>query len=258
MRYHYVYRITNKILNKHYYGIRTSNILPIDDLGIKYFSSSKDKDFIKDQKENSQNFKYKIIKVCKTRLQALELEILLHAKFDVGVNESFYNKAKQTSTGYDTFGIKLTEEQLLKRKKLKGQRKCSEETKKRISEALTGKKHSPAHIKINSETHKGIKHSEETKNKISKLWEEGILTGHKHTEEAKKKISNNSTYKTEEFRETCRQRQLGIKLSEETKKKQSETLKGKPKEKIECPHCGKIGGVPQMKQHHFDNCKNKG
>ena len=77
-------------------------------------------------------------------------------------------------------------------------------------------------------------------------------------EEAKKKISNNLTYKTEEFRETCRQRQLGIKLSEETKKKQSEALKGKPKEKIECPHCGKIGGVPQMKQHHFDNCKNKG
>ena len=70
-------------------------------------------------------------------------------------------------------------------------------------------------------------------------------------------LINNSTYKTEEFRETCRQRQLGIKLSEETKKKQSETLKGKPKEKIECPHCGKIGKPRGMKCWHFDKCKEK-
>ena len=27
------------------------------------------------------------------------------------------------------------------------------------------------------------------------------------------------------------------------------------KAKVECPHCFKIGGFPQMKQWHFDNCK---
>jgi hypothetical protein len=31
--------------------------------------------------------------------------------------------------------------------------------------------------------------------------------------------------------------------------------RGRPQEKIKCPHCNKEGGLPQMKQWHFDNCK---
>ena len=51
--YHYLYRITNLVENKYYYGIRTSrNTLPQDDLGVKYFSSSTDKTFISNQKEH--------------------------------------------------------------------------------------------------------------------------------------------------------------------------------------------------------------
>lgn len=41
-KYHYVYRITNKVENKHYYGSRSSNVPPIEDIGKKYFSSSSD------------------------------------------------------------------------------------------------------------------------------------------------------------------------------------------------------------------------
>jgi hypothetical protein len=37
----YVYRITNILTNQHYYGSRTCNIPPEEDLGIKYTSSSK-------------------------------------------------------------------------------------------------------------------------------------------------------------------------------------------------------------------------
>lgn len=29
----------------------------------------------------------------------------------------------------------------------------------------------------------------------------------------------------------------------------------KPKEKVQCPHCGKIGGKPVMIRYHFDMCK---
>lgn len=43
--------------------------------------------------------------------------------------------------------------------------------------------------------------------------------------------------------------------TEETKQKMSLAKKGKPKPKLTCPHCNKTGGAPQMKQWHFDNCK---
>ena len=98
--YHYVYRITNTISNKHYYGKRSCNILPKNDLGVKYFSSSHDELFIRDQKQNTQNYKYKIIRVFDTSKDALSFEIRLHNKFDVGINENFYNKSKQTSVRF--------------------------------------------------------------------------------------------------------------------------------------------------------------
>ena len=103
--YHYIYRITNIIENKYYYGSRSCNILPQNDLGFKYFSSSKDKEFILDQKTNPQNYTYKIICLCETRQKALDLEVKLHEKFDVGVNPNFYNRAKQTSVGFSTIGV---------------------------------------------------------------------------------------------------------------------------------------------------------
>ena len=43
----------------------------------------------------------------------------------------------------------------------------------------------------------------------------------------------------------------------EANEKRSKSMIGRPKQKIECPHCNKTGGIPQMKQWHFDNCKEK-
>ena len=107
MEYHYVYRITNTIKKLHYYGARTSkDCLPRDDLGVKYFSSSTDKTFIFDQKNNPRDYKYKIIKILPTRKQALELEIKLHNKFNVDINESFFNKAKQPDACFNVLGNK--------------------------------------------------------------------------------------------------------------------------------------------------------
>lgn len=104
--FHYVYRITNISYNMHYYGVRTSSIEPHLDLGKKYFSSSSNKNFIKDQKENAHHYKYKIIRIYNTRKEAIALEIKLHERFNVGVNESFYNKCKQASSGFDITGNK--------------------------------------------------------------------------------------------------------------------------------------------------------
>lgn len=103
--YHYLYRITNLVEQKHYYGIRTSkDILPHQDLGVKYFSSSTDKEFISDQKEHPENYRYKVILIIDTRKRVAELEIKLHNKFNVGDNPKFYNRIIQTSFGLDPTG----------------------------------------------------------------------------------------------------------------------------------------------------------
>jgi hypothetical protein len=99
-KHHYVYRITNTITNKHYYGSRTSKTEPINDLGIIYFSSSSDKEFIEDQKNNPKNYKYVIVRQFENRDEALLFESHLHFKFNVAKNEKFYNKSNVTSTGF--------------------------------------------------------------------------------------------------------------------------------------------------------------
>jgi hypothetical protein len=95
---------------------------------------------------------------------------------------------------------------------------------------------------------KGVPCKEETKSK---------LKDRKRTEETKLKI------------QSARAKQVII-HSEETKKKISDSHKGKivteetkfamrkPKRKIVCPHCNMLGGSNNMYRWHFNNCKLKG
>lgn len=101
----YVYRITNIVERKHYYGYRSTKNQPKDDLGKIYFSSSTDKNFKLDQNNNPQNYRYKIIYIFDNKEDALKLEIKLHNKFKVASNEHFYNKANQTSNRFTTTGV---------------------------------------------------------------------------------------------------------------------------------------------------------
>ena len=116
-KHHYVYRITNIIENKYYYGCRSSKVEPKFDLGFKYFSSSTDKEFIKEQKENKDIFKYKVIKIFPSRKEAEYFETKLHEKFQVQKHESFYNKAKNTLMGFSVEGRKQTKEHKINNKK---------------------------------------------------------------------------------------------------------------------------------------------
>jgi group I intron endonuclease len=86
-------------------------------------------------------------------------------------------------------------------------KKHSEETKRKISEANTGKMRSEEEKKRIGKMHKGVKFSEEHKKKIVEA-----RKGFKHSEETKQKL---------------REINLGKKHSEETKKKMSETHKSK-------------------------------
>ena len=214
---HYVYRITNKVTKLHYYGKRSCTCDPKLDLGIKYFSSSKDKAFIADQKINTNNYKYKVIKKFNTAKEAIEYEIKLHNKFNVGINPKFYNKAKQTALKFSTTG-KTTVKDLqgntmqvdvndprVYTKELIGINtgyRHSENTRAKISKGHTGKKRSQEHKDNISKARKGkpiqlsinsLKALEE--NRYKSHLPEAIakrskaLKGRKFTEEHKQKLS---------------------------------------------------------------------
>jgi hypothetical protein len=180
MKNHYVYRITNLKENKHYYGSRSSKRKPENDLGEYYFSSSISKKyptFKQDQKERPWEFKYKIISIFETRKEATAFEIKLHNKFDVGINDNFYNGAKQTSTGFSVFGII--------RHDIRGI-PLSNERKQKLSDAT--KNRTPITFRTKkkiSDANKGRIQSEEEKLKRSIS-----LTGKIVSEETKKKISD--------------------------------------------------------------------
>ncbi len=96
----YVYLIINTKLNKFYIGSRKCKGEPEDDIGCFYFSSSTDKEFIKDQKTNPGSYDYLVLEKFSTTKEAKEYETKAHKTLNVGVNENFYNLARQTSTGF--------------------------------------------------------------------------------------------------------------------------------------------------------------
>ena len=127
--------------------------------------------------------------------------------------------------------------------------------------SMLGRKHSEeAKLKIGSKSkifNKYRKHSEETKLKMSIS-----RTGFRHSEESKLKmsastskqiISDETKLKLSSLFTGENNPMFGLKHSEETKNKISESRKNKPK--IECPHCQKIGDPSNMKRWHFENCK---
>jgi len=221
---HYVYRITNIKFNKHYYGTRTSkNRIPEEDIGYIYFSSSHDKEFIKDQKENPQDYKYKVIKKFNTRKKALELEIKLHNKFNVAINESFYNRSKQSSTSFDTAGIKPWNKGGSNHQE--GQKR-SLETKQRLSEAAKNRK-------ITKKVIEGYK-----KQSIEKT---GVAL---HDDATKKVISKAS-------KENWKNNPNMNKCLENLRNNNPAKIK------VECPHCKRMIAKTMINRWHNDNCKLK-
>lgn len=103
-RYYYVYRITDKINKKYYYGSRVSVEHPKMDLGVVYMSSSNDIEFMKDQEENPQRFKYKIVRIFENNIDKILYESFLHQYFDVKNHKKFINRSNQLPGGFDTTG----------------------------------------------------------------------------------------------------------------------------------------------------------
>jgi hypothetical protein len=75
--------------------------------------------------------------------------------------------------------------------------------------------------------------------------------------EARKKQDSSGWKWNEESRKAKSEAVKGIPRPKESNAKTSKALSGIAKPKVKCPHCGKEGGAPQMRQWHFDNCKRK-
>lgn len=134
---HYVYRITNIKTGYHYSGSRSTNLSPLDDIGVVYFSSSSNKLWIQDQKDNPQDYIYKIIfTTYKCRMLATAFEVKYHNRLNVRHHSRFINKSNQASSGFDATGRKMT--------KLH---------KKKISNALKGVKHNKERVQKNKDNH---------------------------------------------------------------------------------------------------------
>lgn len=113
----------------------------------------------------------------------------------------------------------------------------TEETKRKHSESIKGKRH----------YFYGKNHTQESKNKMGVSGEMHYLYGKTISESTKNKMSDASTGERNAF--------YGKTHSDETKQKISQSQLGKLQERVMCPHCDKIGGKSAMKRFHFDNCK---
>ena len=87
MKKHFYVYYSYEEWGRGYIGRRECRCLPEED--IKYFGSFKDKTFKPSQKI--------ILRVCESREEACEAEVILHDFYEVDVNPHFANKAKQTS-----------------------------------------------------------------------------------------------------------------------------------------------------------------
>lgn len=75
--------------------------------------------------------------------------------------------------------------------------------------------------------------------------------------EARKKQNSSGWNWSKESRKAKSEAMIGNIQSKESNAKRRKTMSGIAKPKVKCPHCGKEGGAPQMRQWHFDNCKMK-
>lgn len=79
----------------------------------------------------------------------------------------------------------------------------------------------------------------------SRIGKEPANKGVPHSDETRQKMSESSPWK-------------GKSLPAESVAKRSQSRRGIPRPKVECPHCGKVGGAGAMQVWHFDNCKMRG
>lgn len=151
---HYVYVLISNTEEKFYIGARSCSCEVDED---PYMGSSSV--MTKEDKDSCDKL---VLKEFGTRKEAIAYEVELHSQFEVSTNEKFWNKAKQTSTGFDTTGrVYSDEERAAHSARMKGHKgaktwsgkKLPLETCRKISEANKGKPKSKEHVEALKASH---------------------------------------------------------------------------------------------------------
>ena len=241
-KYHYIYKTTNLLSGRYYWGMHSTN-----DLEDGYMGSGKRLGHSL-RKYGKENHKKEIIEFLNSREELINREIEI-----VNLNEIAKEDCMNLRVG--GWGGQITEEIKKKisetkkgsipwNKGLKNPyskeslKKMSKSQKNRTDGRWLGRKHSEESKKKMSESHKGQESwlkgknlSEETKKKISESRKGGNpsngMLGKKHSEETKKKMSEsrsgskNSFYGKKHSPETLRKIQETRKRNKELKKAQN-------------------------------------
>ena len=198
-KYHFIYKITNLVNGKYYKGMHSTNNL---DDGYKGSGSAILKSF---KKYGKKNHKIEILEFCENReqLEKREREIV---NLDEVKNPNSYNLAVGGNGGY----FQWTDEQ-----------------KKKISDALKGRKISKEVRENMSRGQKGRIHTEETRMKIGNAnrGNKNGMYGKVVSEKTRKKLSEANKGHTRKHNEITKKKisesLKGHSISEETRKKLS-------------------------------------
>lgn len=206
---YYVYKITKLSNNMYYIGSRQSKSDPKDDLGIKYFSSSSNKKFINEQKQNPNNFKYEILSVHNSRMEAFAEEIRVQTELKCLEDELCYNKSIN-HIAFTAYNKSF---------------KHTKESKEKLSKARKEyyKTHNPWNLNYKYPKEHCEKLSEMRKGK-PQPWHKG----QKFSDKTKEKMSQ----KLKEYYKNHDSPRKGYHMSDEEKKYQSILKKGKAWEKL--------------------------
>lgn len=188
----------------------------------KYYSKRKSKKLNKIRKLFSLGMEPTIIKVEEnvTDSEAIDLEVLLIAEMrDIGIPLTNMTDGGDGAQGY----------------------KHSEEYKQMMRERFAGR--------VIAEEHRLKMCKPKSEAGRENMRKARLATTYRPSEETKRKTSKTLLGRPSPMK--------GRVHTDEARAKMSAVGKGKPKQKVECPHCNKLIAINTAKRWHFDNCKDK-
>lgn len=269
----FVYIWNNLTDNKKYVGYHKGTIKD------GYISSSHNQEFWDDFYDKSKKWKREILHKGSVN-ECLEYEQEYLKTVDIRSDEWYNNARGKKIIWSDSVRKKASESQKLRWENMTDEDRIKHS--KRMSEtstnwwkSLSKKEKKDISDRLSKATKKYWEELDENeRKKLIKKIADGHTGMRYHSDEWKQYLSDKmkgnifGKYQTKETRERKRNKFLennpGKNKSEETKKKISESKKGsipwnkgKKRKRVECPHCGKVGGNGLMQRWHFDNCKHK-